>query len=61
MDVNPGDRASSCSGMMEPVGVRQSHGEYDVLHHCQACNFERYTRVTKNDNLDIIVKLSANI
>lgn len=61
VDINPGDRANTCGGMMEPIGVRQKDGEYDILHRCTVCKTEKYNRVTKADDFDIILKLSANI
>jgi hypothetical protein len=60
VDENPGDRAHECHGLMEPVGLRKKDGEYDILHHCTMCGAEKWNQVTKGDNSDIIVKLSAN-
>ncbi len=59
MDDEPGDRANDCHGSMIPISVRLHEGEYDNLHRCEKCKQEKYNRVTKDDNFDIIVKLSA--
>jgi len=59
VDNNPGDRANACHGLMEPVGLRKKDGEFDVLHRCQTCAHEKWNHVTKADDSDIIVKLSA--
>jgi hypothetical protein len=61
VDVNPGDRANRCLGMMEPISIRKKDGEFDILHRCTQCKFEKHNRVTKKDDPDIIVELSANI
>lgn len=55
MDTDvPGDRANSCRGMMEPVGVfTRRTGEYVLVHRCTKCHFERYNRVAGDDELDI--------
>ena len=37
-DQGPGDRASLCSGMMEPVGIDQSGKKGGmVIHRCETC------------------------
>ena len=54
----PGDRASDCQGMMEPIGVTtKSGGEYTILHHCTKCGFERKNRIAGDDNLELLTKL----
>lgn len=40
-DAGPGDRASLCGGMMEPVGLDQSGKKgWMVIHRCEACGKE---------------------
>lgn len=58
VDVNPGDRAEICKGMMEPVGVEVRGGEYTLLHRCQKCGFERKNKSAQVDDFDAIVALS---
>jgi hypothetical protein len=38
LDVNPGDRASDCNGVLEPIAV-ESHSKkgYMVVHRCRKC------------------------
>ena len=46
-----GDRASSCKGMMEPIGVfERPNGEEVITHHCLVCGFERFNRVGADDD-----------
>lgn len=56
MDVNPGDRAEKCAGMMKPVGAIFKGGENIINHRCARCGFERSNKVDKADDFDIIVK-----
>ncbi|GAK03094.1 hypothetical protein JCM19037_1382 [Geomicrobium sp. JCM 19037] len=46
VDIVPGDRASSCHGLMEPVDVK-SHSKkgYQLLHKCLVCSHEQYNKV----------------
>lgn len=46
-----GDRASSCKGMMEPIGVfERPNGEEVITHRCVRCGFERFNRVGADDD-----------
>lgn len=46
-----GDRASTCNGMMEPIGVfERPNGEEVIVHHCLKCGFERFNRVGADDD-----------
>lgn len=57
VDVNPGDRAHACKGMMEPSGLEQKNGEYRIIHRCVKCGTERKNKTTENDNKDILTAL----
>ena len=60
VDVNPGDRAESCGGMMEPIAVEVKSGEYTILHKCVKCGFERKNKAVKADNFQMLVQVSSN-
>lgn len=49
VDVHPGDRAATCGGMMEPVEVVLKGGEYNILHRCIVCGFEKRNKASKED------------
>jgi hypothetical protein len=54
----PGDRASDCRSLMEPVGVQaRRNGEQAVLHRCRGCGIERHCRVAADDNPLLLMKL----
>lgn len=58
VDVNPGDRAALCEGMMEPLGMEFKGGEYTILHCCVLCGFEKKNKSSKEDDFDAIIRLS---
>ena len=60
MDVNPGDRAANCGGMMEPVSVAQTAGEYSITHRCEKCGHEKKNKAVPEDNFEIIVELAQS-
>jgi len=56
----PGDRASTCGGLMAPVGAfTRPKGEHVVVHRCLTCGFERYNRIAADDDFDLVLKLPA--
>ncbi|HET6159308.1 MAG TPA: RNHCP domain-containing protein [Dongiaceae bacterium] len=59
VDVNPGDRASPCGGMMRPTHVTMKHQAYVVHHECVACGFTRSNRINEGDDFDAVIKLAS--
>ena len=63
VDVNPGDRAAACGGMMKPVRVEGNSSVkgvegYMIVHVCEKCGHERRNRVEKNDDFDAVIALA---
>lgn len=51
VDDEPGDRASACGGIMEPVGVWvRKNGEWAVIHRCKRCGKLGSNRTAADDN-----------
>jgi hypothetical protein len=50
VDNHPGDRAATCGGMMEPVGLEGSTPNYRIQHKCERCG--KLVRVTASANDD---------
>lgn len=51
MDVQPGDRAAGCGGVMEPIAVWvRKNGEWALIHRCKACGALRSNRIAADDN-----------
>ncbi len=59
VDVEPGDRAEACQGMMEPVRVEGTAGKFRIVHKCQKCDKEHRNNMTAGDNVDIAVQIAA--
>lgn len=53
----PGDRASKCRGLMEPIGVEIKSREYILIHKCQKCGKKTRNKTAKEDKLEEIIKL----
>ncbi len=61
VDINPGDRACNCGGLMKPIEILQKNGEFVILHKCLRCGFERKNRVVEGDDINELLKLVRNI
>lgn len=61
VDINPGDRACSCKGLMEPISILQKKGELVIIHKCLKCSFERKNKVLESDNRDKIIELMKKL
>ena len=62
VDIIPGDRASECGGLMEPVGIIHNSGKgWQIVHRCQKCGFERCNMVSEDprqpDDINAITAL----
>jgi hypothetical protein len=58
VDVDPGDRAATCGGMMTPVGVECVSGQYVLTHRCTTCHFERRNRTAAGDDFSALLALA---
>jgi hypothetical protein len=58
VDVDPGDRAATCGGMMKPIRVEGKTGEYVLVHRCEQCTFERRNKVSDIDDVGAVIALA---
>ena len=61
VDVNPGDRAERCRGLMEPVGVTLKRGDYILIHRCTECGIIKRNKAAKNDRFDALLSLGSKL
>ena len=61
VDINPGDRSEVCHGLLEPIGIELSPKKgYVIVFKCRKCGKTRKNKAANDDNMDLIIKLSAN-
>lgn len=58
VDMQPGDRAEDCGGMMEPVGVEEKSGKYRLLHRCAICGAQKWNNAAKEDNFEELLQIA---
>lgn len=51
VDIEPGDRAADCGGIMEPIAVWvRKNGEWAIIHRCKRCGALSSNRIAADDN-----------
>lgn len=55
VDVNPGDRAAQCGGLMKPIEAIKEKEGYRILHRCVSCGHEKWNSLTNKDSMDAFV------
>ena len=60
VDDNPGDRASTCGGMMRPISATPDGVRFIITHKCETCGKTKRQRTSDNDNIDAIIEITRN-
>lgn len=55
VDVEPGDRAEKCGGMMEPTSVEMVGGNFILTHTCTVCGIARRNKAATTDDQNMIL------
>lgn len=55
VDVNPGDRAELCGGLMKPVQLIMKKGKYSIVHLCMKCGEERVNKAAPDDDVGALL------
>ncbi|WP_347559682.1 RNHCP domain-containing protein [Clostridium sp. AM58-1XD] len=60
VDIEPGDRASLCSGIMDPIGVWvRRDGEWAIIHRCRLCGELSSNRIAADDNPALLMSIAV--
>lgn len=59
LDNKPGDRASLCKGVMDPIGVWvRKDGEWALIHRCRDCGTLHSNRIAADDNQSLLLHIA---
>jgi hypothetical protein len=61
VDVNPGDRAAVCGGLMEPIAVELVRDDFVLRHRCLKCGAEKTNRSPSADDRSAIIELAKTL
>lgn len=60
VDINPGDRAENCHGLLKPVAVDiDSKKGYVIIFKCDKCGAIRKNKAADDDNMELIIRLTS--
>lgn len=57
VDIDPGDRKSSCGGLMEPKEYSYGYSGKWVVHKCIVCGLEKKNKLDKEDSIEPLLNL----
>ncbi len=60
VDINPGDRAEKCCGLMVPTSIEGTQKEYVLVHKCVSCGAEKKNKISMDDSFDAITAVAKN-
>ena len=60
VDINPGDRANECKGLLKPIGIEKFKDTYKILYKCEKCHQEHKNIIANDDDMDMIIEISKN-
>lgn len=58
VDINPGDRANKCKGLLKPTDIEKFKDTYKIIYKCDKCGIEHKNIMANDDNMDLIIELS---
>jgi len=58
LDIEPGDRASDCGGIMRPKSViMHSKKGWQIVHQCDVCGHKQPNRKADDDDVNVIAEI----
>ena len=60
VDVNPGDRANGCGGLLVPVSAEPDPKKGFIINYqCRKCKEKRRCRAASDDDTELLIKLTV--
>ena len=60
VDINPGDRANICKGLLKPIGIEKYKDTFKLLYKCEKCGKHHKNIMAKDDDMDKIIEISKS-
>ncbi len=60
VDINPGDRANKCHGLLKPIGIEKFKDSYKVVYHCDKCAIIHKNVIATDDDMNVLIEISKN-
>ncbi len=59
VDIMPGDRKNTCLGLLKPIGIEKFRDTYKIIYRCSKCGEQHKNIMAKDDDMDLIIRLSV--
>lgn len=61
VDINPGDRACTCKGLLKPIQIEKGKKDtLKIVYCCTKCNMIKRNKMAIDDNYDKILEIMRN-
>ena len=62
VDVNPGDRAADCGGILDPIRADPDPKKgFIITHKCRKCGAIRRNKAAADDDRTLLIRLTAGL
>ncbi len=62
VDINPGDRACICHGVLRPFAIEPGKkDEYKIVYKCDKCRTLKRNKLAKDDNMDLVYEIMRSM
>ncbi len=58
VDINPGDRASTCMGLLVPIDIEKYKQTYKIIYECEKCGYKHKNIMASDDDIEQIINLT---
>jgi hypothetical protein len=59
VDINPGDRANNCKGLLEPIDIEKFKDTFKIIYKCKKCDEIHKNIIASDDNMDVVINIST--
>lgn len=59
VDINPGDRANECKGLLKPMDIEKFKDSFKIIYMCEKCGKIHKNIKAIDDNMNYIIELST--
>ena len=60
VDINPGDRANNCKGLLKPIDIEKFKDTYKIIYKCEKCHMQHKNIIATDDDMNMIIEISSN-
>ena len=58
VDINPGDRLNTCTGLLKPIDIEKFKNTYKIIYICEKCWQTHKNIMAKDDSIDLLIEVS---